>query len=247
MALPKLRLEFSKAADHDRIHNLYTNKASADPQNYVAMRLPDIFRKTVDDGCAALLSDDQNQIHAASLMYHLHETAPAAGKHEYAELGSAMASLAGFRSAHLVIAALSLKEWWSTPPQHLIAGEIKDINVASLKIYQGLGWEPVTDAAHVTRMNKASNDTVADDVHKTVLTGNEKSHWYMADTLALSKQANVILECINRGGLLNNKTGDIIPVDFTALDDVGLNKTRLQSLASGVTSRQTLQGLHHGP
>ena len=59
---PRLKLEFSKAADYDRINAAFSPQRLnvIDPHGYVAKRLQDDFKKAIDNGAAAFLSDESD-------------------------------------------------------------------------------------------------------------------------------------------------------------------------------------------
>lgn len=245
-----LRLEFSKAADYDRANIFFdpTIKSQIDPYNYVAKRVETDFRYAIDNGNAAFLSDDNNDVQTLVMNYHVNEGGPAVPgqQHEFTELGTTISRLQGYHSATLVAAALALKEWWAHPPQHLLMTEIKHSNIPPQKIYKMLGWEPVTDPDLVDRLIVLTYKTVPDETGAGLIpvpTGTEKDDigFYSFVDKAIAEQAKAVLKFMDKGGIYNAKTNHFIPVDFSDLDRVGLTRKRLEAMAQGETARDKLR------
>ncbi len=249
-----LKLEFSKAADNARVSRLFhpVTKGPADPDDYVAKRLSTAFNKAVNEGCAVFLSDENGNVQALTIAYHLsgdkHLTSTQ--QHDYTELGSTISLVQGYRSTVPIIAALALREWFNHPPGSEIAADIKASNVPSVKVYQDtLGWKRIDERAQVEDINDASWRTIPNEhVDPTGKTGYEgvptkggNMDWYACNGQTLAQQATVVLEAIKQGGITNKRTGDVIPVDFSALAKEGLTQARLEALAKGVTDRVTLK------
>lgn len=246
-----LKLEFSKAADAGRIGRLFdpTVKDPADPRHFVDKRLPAVFKKAVDSGCAALLSDDAGNVQVMTIAYHLSAAPEKPDAHDYTEFGSTLSLIQGYNSSVPVIAALALREWFTHPPAAKIAAEIRRDNIPSTKVCsEKLGWEVITNKAEYDTITAASWHTVPDEkADPTGLTGMttvpadaNDMNWYVCSAAALKQQAKAVLEAMDRGGLVNSKTGDFIPVDFSALEKEGLTRKRLEAIAHGVTSRAAL-------
>lgn len=244
----RLKLEFSTAADAQRIGRLFDPavKDAADPQHFVDKRLRDVFNKAVAAGCAATLSDEAGHVQALTVAYHLSDTG---AQHDHSEFGSTLSLMQGFQSTAPIIAALALREWFKHPPANEMAAEIRQDNIPSVKIYkEKLGWEVVDSKAANAALNASSWRTIPDEAADP--SGNtglaqvpaeaKDMDWYACTDKALARQASTILEAMKQGGLTNKKTGAFIPVDFSALEKEGLSRARLEALARGVTSRAQL-------
>ncbi len=246
----KLKLEFSKAADYDRVNRLFDPalKSRTDPKSYVVKRLDSAFRDAIDQGAAALLSDENDEIQTITIAYRAHESdAPAPQQpHDFTEIGSSMARMAGYNSARLIVAAIALSEWWRSPPAEVMVAEIKNDNKPSLTAYRDvLGWEKLDDCQQIIRINSATDKTLADENDKgqgpvCSMYGTSAASWYMCTAQTLATQARVLLEFMNQGGLLNKNTGDYVPVDFSALHQAGLSRPRLEEIAKGQVARDLL-------
>lgn len=250
-----LRLEFSRSADYGRINDLFTpaQKQAIDPHNYILKRHDHHFRRAVQAGGAAILGDAQGRIAAVTIAYRVNHTdggpAPLRDpyRHDVTEFGTSMARLPGYGSAQLVVAALTLREWWLRPPRDATIAEIKRDNIASLKTYvDGLHWKPVTDINHARRLYDATDATLTDAKDKGAgknLTDLSRapSLWHRADQATIRQAARTILRIAAQGGLLNKKTGDKITVDMTALSRSGLTPARLRAIADGQLDRQSLR------
>lgn len=254
-----LRLAFSKAADMPRIEKILDPgvKAAFDPDNHVAKRLNASFNKAVADGCTAMLVDEKDDVKTLTMAYHVHvDKSPAPdAAHDHINFGTSLSLIPGYKSASVVIAALALREWLLHPPVQTISAGIVPENAPSLKTYvEGLGWAPEKDASAVKSIATATWRTLADPADSSGNTCLEKPPadlenvgWYVCDDVALKKQARVLLDCLDRGGVASKK-GDVIPVDFSALDDIGLTRPCLEAIASGVTSRKALAKMaRHAP
>jgi hypothetical protein len=257
-----LKLEFSRAADHRRIDALFdpAAKAEIDPHNYVVKRIDHHFRHAITTGGAAILSDQNGRVMTLTMAYRVHHTqstandnrAPDDFSHDVTELGTSLARLPGYNSAKLVVAALTLREWWHNPPRDCMIAEIKRDNIASLKTYiDGLHWKPVLDAPHSARLYDATDPTLVDDKDKgggdpTADLSKAKSLWHRADDATVQQSARIILDFMAHGGL-SDKSGHHIPVDFTALAREGLTTERLKAIAAGQMDRSTLKTHKSGP
>ncbi len=252
-----LKLEFSKAADYGRISALFDPavKNNADPDNYIAKRLERVFRRTMETGSVAFLSDENNTPVVFTAAYHAHEdtkTDPSE-QHDYTEFGSSLTLLPrGYASSLPVIAALAIREWLYNPPRKAIAADIKPQNIASVKVYQSsLGWALVEDEEKRKGLDVSCWRTVPDESDSSGEKGLEfvpdvgySMDWFECDASTIALQARILLECMKQGGL-SNKNGDFIPVDFSCLDQEHITKTRLESMAAGNTSREELSQITH--
>lgn len=250
----RLKLEFSRAADYPRIDALFSPavKDAIDPHGYVVKRLESHFRAAVATQGAAMLMDPQGQVITLTVAYRVnHPAGPANDNrhgHDVTELGTSLARLQGFHSAKLVVAALTLREWWNNPPRDAMIAEIKRENIASLKTYiSGLHWKELTDPAHSARLYEATDATLADDKDKGTSKPSDPAQapscWHICDKATIAQAARVILEFMAQGGLLNRLTGQRIEVDFSALEQAGLTPERLRAIAGGQTDRQHLRAL----
>lgn len=252
-----LRLVFSRAADYQRIDALFhpSVKPSIDPQSYVVRRVDSHFRKAVNSGGAVMLCDARGNVMALTMAYRVHHTGKPANDntpHDVTELGTSLARLPGYNGAKLVVAALTLREWWRHPPQDSMIAEIKRDNIASLKTYiDGLHWRPIMDAPHSARLYDATDPTLIDDKDKGAgdphadLT-QAKSLWHRCDDATVRQAARVVLDFMAQGGL-KHKSGDHIPVDFSDLARHGLTPDRLRAIAGGQMDRAALKSLKSGP
>lgn len=252
-----LKLEFSRAADYPRIDELFSPavKDGIDPHGYVVKRLDTHFRAAVASQAAAMLTDEHGRVMTLTIAYRVNhvrkpgnDNSPDGRGHDVTELGTSLARLPGYNSAKLVVAALTLREWWNNPPRDAMIAEIKRDNTASLKTYiDGLHWKPLTDAAHSVRLYDATDVTLADDKDKGSSKpknpSEAKSLWHRCDDATIAQSARVILTFMAQGGLLNKATGHRIAVDFTALEQAGLTRERLLALAGGKVDRQALRAI----
>lgn len=251
-----LSLIFSRAADYNRIDALFDPavKSTIDPQSYVVKRIDHHFRHAINTGGAAMLCDARGDVMALTMAYRVPHTHRGANDntHDVTELGTSLARLPGYNSAKLVVAALTLREWWHHPPGDSMIAEIKRDNIASLKTYiDGLHWQPVFDAPHSARLYDATDATLVDDKDKGAgdphadLT-KAKSLWHRCDDATVRQAARVVLDFMAQGGL-KHKSGDHIHVDFSDLARHGLTPERLRAIAAGQTDRAVLKSLKSGP
>lgn len=231
--LGQLRLTFSQAADRARVKAMFSPavKDRIDPQGHVARRDNALLDAHIDNGHAAMLVDDSGDVHTLAIAWHLSAADDKSARTRHIEVGSAMTRLPGFHSANPVIAALALSEWWKpTVARGLIAAEVSNDNMPSQKLFRDkLGWKPVTDKNILKNINELSYAGVVGYDH----TADPKT-WYKADRDVRQKQAQIILDFIKRGSLLNAISGHAIKLDITsAMNDAGLPISRLEALADG--------------
>ena len=229
----QLRLAFSTAADRGQIKALFDPaiKDQIDPQGHVARREDALLDTHIDNGRAAMLVDDSGNVHTLAIAWHLSAAHDAHKRPRHIEIGSAMTRLTGFHSANPVIAALALHEWWKpTVPRGLIAAEVSNNNLPSQKLFRDkLGWKAVTNKKILQNINELSYAGVVGYNHTT-----DPKTWYKVDRDVRQKQAQIILDFIKRGSLLNTASGHAIKLDLTsALTNAGLPLSRLEALANG--------------
>lgn len=246
--LPKsLKLVFSEAADDKRINALFDPniKGTIDPSQFISKRKPASFKSSIDNGCVAFLADENGDVMMMVIGYQIHmddKHAPG-DQHDYTELATAMSRLKGYRNADLISAALTLKEWWQSPPKKMIMASIESVNAAPQAMSHTLGWEHVTDPDTIEELFYPVYKTIIDDTGQNrdipLPPEEEKAHvwFYTCTDKAVIKQAALLLQFLDKGGVVNKKTNHFIPVDFSALDDIGLTRERLETLAAGNLSR----------
>ena len=251
--IPKrMKLEFSKPSDFDRISKMFKPevKKVLDPDNHVAKRLDSVFRKAVDSGCVIFLSDENEDLRTMIIAYHAYvekDHTPNI-QHDYTELGSTLSLMPGYKSSFPIIAALALREWLNYPPAQKIVANINLKNTIAVKnLEEILGWKIIKDKGQCASLDAACWRTVLDESDQTGQTGLkgtpeglESMVWFECNGKGLAKQASIMLDFIKQGGLVNRKTGHFIPVDFSVLEKEGLTHPRLEAIAGGITSRDAL-------
>ena len=134
-----LKLGFSEIADFERISRMFEPdvKSVIDPDNYVTKRLDSVFRKSVDSGSVAFLSDENGNIKTMTVAYHAYiEKKPTPdARHDYTELGSAFSLIPGYKSSLPIISTLVLREWFNKPPTQKIADNIEPDTVVAIKVF----------------------------------------------------------------------------------------------------------------
>jgi hypothetical protein len=248
-----LKLEFSKAADYDRINALFDPaiKQKVDPQGFVVLRTEEAFRKAAADGSVCMLTDQADEIQTITIAYRTFiDPAPTAGqRHEYTEIGTGLSRVPGYNSAQLIMAALAIHEWWSAAPKQAMVNEIDNGNAPSVKTYRDtLKWEEIRNQQEISLLFDLTYRNVAQDMGAgtgkpppAAKRANE-TFYYFTDA-ALAVHVRILLEFIKQGGLLNKKTGHTIPVDFSALDYAGLTRPRLDAISNGVVDRIQLAAI----
>lgn len=248
----RLKLVFSHAADYQRIDALFhpAVKKQIDPHDYVVKRHDDHFRAAIKQGCAAILKDENGEVQTLTIAYRVKHPSSAANdnRHDATELGTSLARLPGYNSAKLIVAALTLREWWQAAPRHAMMAEIKRTNVPSAKTYiDGLHWSPLHNKARSDFLYEAADTTLVNDADKgagsTVHPAQAPSCWHVADDATIRQSARVVLEFMAQGGLHNKHTGHSIPVDFSTLAAIGLTEQRLKAMAGGNLDRARLRSL----
>lgn len=251
-----LKLAFSKAADYARVDAVFDPavKQASDPHGYVLKRYEPAFRKAVADGSAAFLSDADGNVMTLTMAYRFRrESNPDPDAHDGTELGTTFSRLPGFHSASLVVAAIALREWWQHPPAEAMMAEIKKSNMPSLKTYRDtLGWEAAPDTQDAHDLFAASYQTVLNDEGTGPAPPPARGTYpdvqlYLCPDSALATQAKILLSFMDQGGVLNRHTGQFLSVDFSALEEQGLSRARLEAIAGGETSRAALRALPPGP
>lgn len=232
----KLKLAFSKAADNSRISRVFDPavKSKIDPKNYVVKRDKATFDSTIAGGRAAFLYDTATgAVQTLSMAYHVHDKT--SGEHKHTEIGTSITTLAGFKSAQVIVAALTLREWWEHEPSGLIVTEILPDNAPSLGVYRDkMGWQLVSDEATRDELFTLCNEIIApEDQGRDAL-------WLCCSASVLPKMAQILLDYLDSGALENKRSGDKIALDLSALEEIGLTRRNLRAIARGITDKSQL-------
>ena len=233
----KLKLAFSKAADINRISKFFAPeiKTRIDPKNFVVKREKPIFDATVSNGRAAFLYDPATgEAYSLTMAYHVNDN----GRHKHTEIGTSITRLGGYKSAQLVVAAMALKEWWTSAPSGLVVTEILPDNVPSLKVYRDhLGWAPVTNPDKVEELARLCNEHISEEDK------GRPTIWFSCNDSVLPKMAQILLDYLDDPSLRNKHTGHSVGLDLGALQMIGLTRTRLEAIAKGITDRKQIQDM----
>ncbi|QQG35923.1 MAG: hypothetical protein HYS17_10535 [Micavibrio aeruginosavorus] len=236
-----LRLAFSTAAHQPAIKRLFDPaiKNSIDPDGQVAGREGETFSRHVVQGHAAVLEDGQGNTHTLTMAWHLAASGDTQPRPRHIEIGTALTCLPGFHSASVVTSALALAEWWRpTLPRGLIAAEVGNDNIPSVKLFRNtLGWRPLKDPKAIREINGLSYANVVDYSHT-----DDSKTWYVCARAARVKAAATLLAFMDRGNLIH-KDGRSIPLDLSALASIGLTRPHLEALARGITTKKDLRSL----
>lgn len=241
-----LKLEFSKAADYNRVYQFFDPKLKdeIDTANYITTRIEDDLRKAINNGCATFLSNDKGDAMTLVIDYQIHmKDNPAKGeRHDYTELATVMSrvDMRGFQSATLVVAATALKEWWAHPPKTALMTSIEHDNIPPQRMSKALSWSPVKDPAVIEDLLEAVYKSAVEDI-PTEQEERDKIDFFICGDQAIMTQAKVLLHYMDLGKITNPKTGHAISLDLSALDRVGLTKLRLEAIANGNLSRDSLK------
>jgi hypothetical protein len=246
----KLKLEFSKASDYERVSEFFdpSLKDEIDVANYISNR-GDTLRNAITDGCASFLSDEQDRATVLVVDYQTRLKNLKnmfnffSNQHDYTELATVMSrvSMRGYQSATLVVSATALKEWWVHPPKKALMTSIERTNKPPQNIANALTWELVPKSDKLDEMFKAVYSTAEEPEPQGE--ARDEVLFFECGDKAIQKQAQTVLAFMKAGGVVNHKTKDVIPVDFSAFEEIGLTKPRLEAIASGNLSRPVLKSL----
>lgn len=256
--LPKgLKLAFSQAADDKRINVFFDPdvKAKVDPSKYITKRKEGVFKDSIASGCVAFLEDDNKDVVMLAVAYQvcMNDNHAPQSQHDYTEMATAMSRLRDYHNADLVIAALTMKEWWLSPPNKMIMASVDCDNKAAQRIAPALDWERVADPATVESLFYPVYKTAVDetgqnrDIPLPPQAEKDRVWFYACADKAIIKQAKILLQLMDAGGVTNKKTNHTIPVDFSALAQIGLTRARLEAVARGDLSRKHLNSVPQKP
>lgn len=237
-----LTLAFSGAADQDRIRKLFApaTKSGIDPHNYVVKREKDVFNYAISRAHVAMLFNTHSgAVKTVSFAYDVRRQK--GETHLHTEIGTTLASPGGYKTAQIVISALTLHEWWNMPPQRKIVTEILPENAPSLKAYKKLDWAEITDKELTHELHVLCNESIApeDKGRQTV--------WFEATDKTLQTMAQVLIDHINKGYVENKHTGHKIKIDLTPMFQTGLTIEHLKAIARGHTNRRLLEIAYDPP
>lgn len=236
-----LKLAFTRAANIPAVNDMFNpaNKIKFDPNDYVVKREAESFKKQISGGHGTLLVDGRGAAYSLTMAWHTTAN-DNAGKpyHRYTELGTTLTSMAGFHSAQAVVAAIALHQWWNHNPKNKIVAEILEENIPSQKLFlDTLKWAIVKRKSTAQDITNRCNANVVEDNND-----GKPHHWFECKKESLSAMAQALLTMSDRG-TLNRKDGYTIPVDLSALNDVGLTRARLEAIASGTTGKRALRAI----
>ena len=218
----KLTLHFAKAAhaeaDLQAMDKAFFNAAArqSNPDSkHVIDRGAETFLYALKHGRAAFWAEQgrRDNILAATFAYH--------ADWSFTEIGSTISVMPGFNATMPLISALSLHEHGEWPQRRQVAA-IGAANERSLKTYQEkLGWDSV-EPGMARRLYEVTGKTPFDEKDERKLPSGRKV-WVAAGQATLRREAAVLTDMMELGGLYNSHTRQVIEVDYSELPAIGLS------------------------
>lgn len=214
----RLRIYFSRAADLPDVLAYY----NAHRHDAVDIRKGDVTENAVKGGRFLLLRDRTGALRAGSATYDF-ATAAGRDKRAWSEMGTTRATLPGFSLYQFMISTQVIREFLDNPPTDRFFAIIDHDNDAVIKRLYQTGWVDYTPDNHLVKALKATKDYSTDN----------PVVWRCATTATLPQQARTVLAQIDKGKLVNPRTGAEADLDFTDFPLAHRLRPHLEALAHG--------------
>jgi hypothetical protein len=214
----RLTLAFSRAADLPDVLTYY----KANRHDAVDIRKADVTENAVKTGRFLLVRDSKNNLRAGSATYDF-ATASGSDKRAWAEMGTTRATLPGFSLYQFMISAQVIREFLVNTPTDRFFAIIDHDNDAVIKRLYQTGWKDFTPPQHLIDALEATKDWHTDN----------PVVWRNATSDTLPHQARTVLAQINKGKLVNPRTGAEADLDFSQFPLANELRPHLEALAHG--------------
>lgn len=238
----KLKLNFACPDDYKRIVDFFRSdrKEQADPNKYIYKRKREYFENSLSTRSAAFITDistDEIVYYTSTYKMYDGEVNPNQ-RHTYTEAGTSISLIPGYGSTSFVASLLMLKEWLYDPPEKFMVARTKQENKAAI-MARGkiMGWDIVKDENLIHELIECCDRSCRSEYVGE--SSNNTLWFYMQGELAIQKEANLALRVIERGALIN-KYEEIMPIDYSVIDEVGLSEGKLRAMARGEFDREKL-------
>lgn len=230
---PSLTIRFTTAADQQRVLNFYTENQ----HEAVYQRKADLWNERTSNGRVIIAEDADNNIGFSSIAYDFYDD----GKIKWVEFGSTTGQqnpekepyklIKGLNLYPSIIASQTIHEFLDQTPEDKFIASIFETNKPVINmLHNKVGWNFFTPDPNIV---KAKN-TTKDDGNEHAL--QEKELWLEASPDTLPKQAQAVLDMIDKGtseGLYNKKTDTYIQLDVSSFSLANEFRTAVEAIASG--------------
>ena len=218
VARERLSVRFSRAADLPDVMAYYTvNQHIA-----VDIRKGDVTKNAVNGGRFLLVRDNAGNLRAGSATYDF-ATADGRDKRAWSEMGTTLATLPGYSLYQFMISAQVIHEFLKNTPTDRFFAIIDHDNYPVINRLQQTGWVDFTPSQHIVDALEATKDWHSDNAVV----------WRCATTDTLPHQARTVLAQIQKGKLVNPRTGAEAELDFSEFPLANEYLPHLKALAHG--------------
>lgn len=227
----KLSVRFSRAADLTDVVTYYT----ANRHDAVDIRKGSVTEQAVINGRFLLVRDKTGALRAGSATYDF-ATANGSDKRAWSEMGTTRATLPGFSLYQFMIASQVIREFLDNTPTDRFFAIIDHDNHAVIKRLYETGWKDFTPSKHIEDALKATKDWATDN----------PVVWRNATSDTLPHQARIVLSVIEKGKLVNPRSGAEADLDFSQFPLANQYLPHLRALASGAFAEKLEKSPHMG-
>ncbi|MBU0800267.1 MAG: hypothetical protein KKA05_04615 [Alphaproteobacteria bacterium] len=213
-----LTVRFSRAADLPDILSYY----GANRHDAVDIRKADVTENAVKTGRFLLVRDKTGALRAGSATYDF-ATASGADKRGWSEMGTTRATLPGFSLYQFMVSSQVIREFLENTPTDRFFAIIDHDNDAVIKRLYQTGWKDYVADQHLVDALESTKDWHTDNAVV----------WRCATTDTLPHQARTVLAQIQKGKLVNPRTGAEADLDFSQFPLANELLPHLQALAYG--------------
>lgn len=217
-ARERLSVRFSRAADLPDVLAYYNvNRHIA-----VDIRKADVTDNAVKNGRFLLVRDNAGALRAGSATYDF-AAADGSDARGWAEMGTTRATLPGFSLYQFMISAQVIHEFLKNTPTDRFFAIIDHDNDPVINRLRQTGWVDFTPSQHLVDALEATKDWHSDNAVV----------WRCATTDTLPQQARTVLAQIQKGKLVNPRTGTEAELDFSEFSLANEYLAHLTALAHG--------------
>lgn len=227
----RLTVAFSRAADLPDVLAYY----GANRHDAVDIRKGNVTENAVKNGRFLLVRDRNGALRAGSSTYDF-ATAAGDDKRAWSEMGTTRATLPGFSLYQFMIASQVVREFIENTPTDRFFAIIDHDNPAVIKRLYEAGWKDYTPDPHLVGALEATKDFHTDNAVV----------WRSATSDTIPHQARIVLAQIEKGKLVNPRTGAEADLDLSQFPLAQQYLPHLRALAGGSLADKLEKSPHMG-
>ncbi len=214
----KLYVRYAEPSDEKAVFDFYAENK----HDFVFQRDPEVWKERIASGAVTIIHDEAGKIVASSISYPVTEMVNGQEVHKWTEIGSTRVALEGIGLFNALISAQVVRAYLFEPPEDRFCIEIIKGNEHSKHVFVKAGCVPYNPPDGF--LKKCAANIVNDDP-------NVKVDWFQMGVEAVPPLAQMMLDKMASGRVVNKKTGEEYEFDFSRCVVASKFKDALKDLA----------------